>query len=112
MSSTINDLKINIDNYIELYKKEFEKLINQKDKDRTYQIDQKISKNKKEKIFKIEENEDFEENFYNCIRLLLNIKPGRLLIKELNKKVYISRKEHPDDSILIKDRPSAFKHHS
>ncbi|GEM_PF-6724097 len=110
MFSSIDDLKINTNDYIELYKKNFERLVHQKERNRTHQIDQIISEILDKKIFKMEGDEVFQENVKNSIRSLLNVKPGRLLIKELTRLVRLSRIENPDDSILIKNGKTAFRH--
>jgi hypothetical protein len=58
-------------------------LVNQKDKDRRCKINQIMDEISGKKIFHINGSDDFKEQIYSNIRVLLEVKPGRILIKEL-----------------------------
>jgi hypothetical protein len=105
MLTCLSDIKINADYYTDEYKRNFDFLVNQKEKDRNGKIDQIMAKLKDEKILEIEGNGSFKERIYTDIRKLLTVKPGRLLIKELIKLVKFSEK-----SIRIKSGEMDFHH--
>jgi hypothetical protein len=103
--NSLDDIKINTNDYIELYKKNFNCLINQTNKDRSYKIDQIMAELRDKKIFEINGNDDFKEKIYSNIRELLEVKPGRLLIRELTKLATLF-----DEHISVKSGEKFFRH--
>ena len=107
MFTSIEGLKVNINDYSQDYAKNFKDLINQKDKDRTIKINQIMSDIKDKNIFDIKHDEH-EETIYNHIKTLLEVKPGRLLIKTLIEIATISSEHTP---IPIRNENRGFFHH-
>jgi hypothetical protein len=83
MFSSINFLKIDSNEYLSKYVDEFDRLIHQKDEDRSAKIDQIMNEIKDKNIFKIEGDDNFEKEVYRSIKELLQVKPGRVLFKNL-----------------------------
>jgi hypothetical protein len=102
-----NDLKIDPSKYMEQYETTFSSLINQKSKDRTDKIDRIMHEIKDNGIFQVDGTDEFKEKFDSNIRLLLEVKPGRLLLKELVKIVTIFHNFVP---IQIKVGKRGFHH--
>lgn len=105
-TASLNDLKINTKDYTEEYTKNFNQLITQTDKDRSHKIDKIISNLIDKNIFEINGDDDFKKRIYNDIRVLLQVKPGRFLFKELIKSVeFYSEDKSP---IKIKSGKKSF----
>jgi hypothetical protein len=85
MFTCIDDLRVNVEKYLGQYKKQMDCLVNQKIKDRTEKIEKIMKEVKCNNIFEFSDDGVFKEKFFDCIKELLQIKPGRLLIKELLK---------------------------
>jgi len=105
-TSCLNNLKINANDYIEEYTKNFNCLIIQTEKDRSHKINKIISNLINKNIFEINGDDAFKERIYSDIRALLQVKPGRVLFKELIKSVeFFSEDKSP---IKIKSGKKSF----
>lgn|SRR3989338_4064037 len=111
MFTNIDYLKINVPDYVNKYISYFENLVHQKVKDRRNKIDTMMEQIKDKKIFSIDGDHSFQQDIYDDIKIILQVKPGRLLIKELMNTVNIFRKI-PDNNmcICIKSGKNNFRH--
>jgi hypothetical protein len=81
----LNDVKIDVNIYVEEYKKIFSFIVNQKVTDRSHKIERIMNELKEKRVFELTGDESFKEKIYSNIRELLEVRPGRILMKELIK---------------------------
>lgn len=101
MFTSLDCLKIEPNDYVKKYSENFISLIKQKDKDRSGKIDEIMEKIKSENIFTIDGDDKFKKETYDNIKELLQVKPGRVLIKELIKLVLFNRNIKDTDDFII-----------